>query len=205
MNTVHAKQNMVPLKELNLTNRFLFDEVMEDPVTQQEILSIIFGRDVPLLNHNESEKEIRLSPLIRSIRMDGTVRIFLNTRGENEEEVSAELVELLHYVEQTTDKNAEMAESERIRRIHKRVRKVKSSEEVGVKYMQAWEERYYDKQEAREEGRAEGLAEGRIEGIKAVIETCRELGVSKETVMEKVLQKFEVTREEAEQLLDQNW
>ena len=70
MNTVHAKQNMVPLKELNLTNRFLFDEVMEDPVTQQEILSIIFGRDVPLLNHNESEKEIRLSPLIRSIRMD---------------------------------------------------------------------------------------------------------------------------------------
>lgn len=137
--------------------------------------------------------------------MDGTVRIFLNTRGENEEEVSAELVELLHYVEQTTDKNAEMAESERIRRIHKRVRKVKSSEEVGVKYMQAWEERYYDKQEAREEGHAEGLAEGRIEGIKAVIETCRELGVSKETAMEKVLQKFEVTREEAEQLLDQNW
>lgn len=24
------KQNMVPLKELNLTSRFLFDEVMED-------------------------------------------------------------------------------------------------------------------------------------------------------------------------------
>lgn len=27
--------NMLPLKELNLTSRFLFDEVMEDPQAQQ--------------------------------------------------------------------------------------------------------------------------------------------------------------------------
>lgn len=27
-----AKKNIVPLKELNLTDRFLFDEVMEDPI-----------------------------------------------------------------------------------------------------------------------------------------------------------------------------
>lgn len=40
---------MVPLKELNLTNRFLFDEVMEDPATQQEVLIIVFGREIPLL------------------------------------------------------------------------------------------------------------------------------------------------------------
>ena len=31
--------------------------------------------------------------------------------------------------------------------------------------MQAWEERYYAKQEAREEGLAEGRAEGRAEGF----------------------------------------
>lgn len=30
MKKARAKQNMVPLQELNLTNRFLFDEVMED-------------------------------------------------------------------------------------------------------------------------------------------------------------------------------
>lgn len=29
------KQNRVPLKELNLTDRFLFDEVMEDPQAHQ--------------------------------------------------------------------------------------------------------------------------------------------------------------------------
>ena len=39
----------VPLKDLNLTDRFLFDEVMEDPQTHRDVLSIIFGREIPLL------------------------------------------------------------------------------------------------------------------------------------------------------------
>ena len=59
-------QNMIPLKDLNLTDRFLFDEVMEDPIAQQAALSIIFGRDVPILSKNETEKELRVSPLLRS-------------------------------------------------------------------------------------------------------------------------------------------
>ena len=61
---------MIPLKELNLTNRFLFDEVLEDPQTHQDILSIIFGRDIPLLEQNETEKELRVSPHLRAVRMD---------------------------------------------------------------------------------------------------------------------------------------
>ena len=40
------------LKELNLTDRFLFDEVIEDPQTHQDMLSIIFGREIPLLTKN---------------------------------------------------------------------------------------------------------------------------------------------------------
>ncbi len=97
---------------------------------------------------------------------DGATRIFLNTRGTNDDEVSQELVEFLHYVEHTTDEAAEHAGSERIRRIHDRVRKVRNSEEVGVKYMQAWEEKYYEKEEARKEGLREGRAKGRAEGRK---------------------------------------
>ena len=62
--------NMIPLSELNLTNRFLFDTVMEDPETQQTALSIIFQREIPLLTHAETEKELRISPALRSIRMD---------------------------------------------------------------------------------------------------------------------------------------
>lgn len=63
-------KDLIPLKELNLTNRFLFDEVLEDPQTHQDILSIIFGRDIPLLEQNETEKELRVSPHLRAVRMD---------------------------------------------------------------------------------------------------------------------------------------
>lgn len=239
------KQNLIPLSDLNLTDRFLFDEVMEDPQTHQDALSIIFGREVPLLSQNETEKELRVSTDVRSVRMDvfsmdeeksiyntemqkkrrsdlakrsryyqamidvsllepgipdynvlnasyiimimpfdpferglycytfrsrceersdclledGTTRIFLNTRGTNEDEVSGELVEFLHYLEHTTDEAAEQSESDRVKRIHNRVRRVKSNEEVGVKYMQAWEEKYYEREEGREEGRKEGRRE----------------------------------------------
>ena len=236
---------MIPLKDLNLTNRFLFDEVMEDPETHQAALSIIFNREIPLLAQNETEKEGRKSPLIRTIRMDvyavdedkivyntemqnerksdlakrsryyqalvdtgllepgipnynvlnesyiimimtfdlfgkgkymytfkptcqevpglvlndGAVRIFLNTCGKNDAEVSKELVDFLHYIENTTDEEAEKSKSEHIRKIHERVRKVKINEEVGVKYMQAWEEKYYAKEEGIEIGREKGEKE----------------------------------------------
>lgn len=65
-----AKKNIIPLKELNLTDRFLFDEVMEDPKIHQEVLSLILGREISLLQESKTEKESRISPLIRSIRMN---------------------------------------------------------------------------------------------------------------------------------------
>lgn len=105
-----------------------------------------------------------------SLRLDdGATRIFLNTKGTNDSEESPELIHFLHYLENTTDEEALRSGSERIQRIHEKVKRARLSEEVGLKYMQAWEERYYDKQEAREEGlaegRTEGLAEGREEGL----------------------------------------
>ncbi len=236
---------IVPLKELNLSARFLFDEVMEDPQTQQDVLSIILGREIPLVKYSATEKELRLTPLARSIRMDlfsvdedevvyntemqdkkksdmekrsryyqalmdtsllepgimdynslnqtylimimtfdlfgygkyqytfvpmcreardceledGAVRIFLSTKGTNEDEVPKELVDLLHYVENTTDAEATRTGSERIRRIHERVRKVRSSEEVGVRYLRALEEKNEEREEGREQGRKEGRDE----------------------------------------------
>lgn len=255
----------IPLEKLNLTSRFLFDEVMEDRSTHQDVLSIILGREIPLLDKNETEKELRVLPEIRSIRMDvfamdeemtvyntemqrqrktdlakrsryyqalvdtslldsgipdynllnrtyiiliatfdlfgyerykytfeakcceepqcqledEAVRIFLNTRGKNDNEVSRELVDFLHYVEESTDETAEQSDSDRIRRIHNRVRKVKASKEVGVKYMQAWEERYFEKEEARKEGLAEGRAEGKAEGRAEGLEQGLEQGIAR--------------------------
>lgn len=94
----------------------------------------------------EEDKELELG--------DGTVRIFLNTRGTNHEEVSKELIDFLHYIEKTDDESAAAAESDRIRLIHECVCKIKSSEEMGVKYMQSWEEKIYVREEGREEGEA---------------------------------------------------
>lgn len=81
--------------------------------------------------------------------------------------------------------------SERIKRIHERVCKVKSNEEIGVKYMQAWEERYYDKQEAQAEGRAEGarikmeeLIRKKLKKGKSVEEIADDLEESVETIQE---------------------
>ena len=246
-------KNLIPLKDLNLTSRFLFDVVAEDPDAHEAMLGIILGRDIHLSGKNQTEKEFLLSPSIRSIRMDvfsldeeetvyntemqnkltpdipkrsryyqslmdtslleagsvdynelnnsciimimtfdlfgygkymytfvprcieapdcrledGTIRIFLNTKGTNKDEVSQELIDFLHYVEHTTDETAEQSDSERLRRIHNRVCKVRKSEEIGVRYMQAWEEKIYERREAREEGRIEGREEGRIEGEQA--------------------------------------
>lgn len=257
------KQNIVPLKDLNLTDRFLFDEVLEDRGTYQDVLSIIFGREIPLLDQPQTEKELRVSPLIRSVRMDvfamseeqsiyntemqntrktdlakrsryyqslidtsllepgipnynilnqsyvimimtfdlfgygkyvytfenkckevpecslgdGTAKIFLNTKGENVDEVPDELIEFLDYVEHSTAETAGKVKSERVRRVHDRVCRVKLSEEVGVKYMQAWEEKYYEREEGRIEGRKEGRIEGREEGrIKILVtQVCKKL------------------------------
>ena len=108
---------------------------------------------------------------------DGAVKIFINTKGKNADEVSEELIEFLKYVEHSTNETANQAKSERVRRVHDRVCKVKVNEEVGVKYMQAWEEKYYEREEGREEGRIEGRITGRAEGrIKTLVnQVCRKL------------------------------
>ena len=130
---------------------------------------------------------------------DGATRIFLNTRGTNDDEVSEELAEFLHYVEHTTDEVAEHAGSERIRRIHDRVRKVRNSEEVGVKYMQAWEEKYYEKEEARKEGLQEGLQNGARNKLKDQVKKKLEKGKT----VEEIADALEETEEMIQELIQE--
>lgn len=241
---------MKELKDLNLLDRFLFAEAMEDPENMRDVLEIILGKDVVLRHLPQTEKERRISPSYRFAKLDvwaedmddvvydtevqgkntrnlprrsryyesmidvkllepgehdfnkindvfiiliapfdlfgkekymytfqmickednsilledGATRIFLNTHGKNADDVSAELIELLHYIENTTQDVADTCKSPRIHKMQQRICSIKSSEEVGVKYMQRWEERIMDREEARAEGLAEGLAEGRAQG-----------------------------------------
>lgn len=264
------------LKDLNLIDRFLFAEVMEDVETGQDILSIILGQDIQLISGSQTEKEYRISPLAKSIRMDvfsvseegivydieaqgtyrsdlrkrsryyqslmdgsllesgennynllkdsfiivitnydifdlgkycytfeavcrehpalllrdGATRIFLNTRGTNKDEVSSELVDFLHYMENSTDKMVLETGSVRIRRIHERVCKVRQSEAIGMKFMRELEE----KSEARAEGCQAGLTDGILTSIKNLMETM-------DLTAEKAMKALKVPEEEWEKYL----
>ena len=126
---------------------------------------------------------------------DGTTRIFLNTRGKNDSEVSKELVDFLHYLEDTTSERVAKTDSERIKRIHDRVCKVRLNEEVGVKYMQAWEEKYYAKEDGREEGREEGRKELLMELIEKKLKKGKEATVIADELEEEVETILEVIQE----------
>ncbi len=214
------------LEKLNLTDRFLFDETMEDMEAYEATVSILLENEIELLARPETEKEFRVSPELRTIRLDvismdkektlyytemqnrntgnllkrsryyqahldvsllepgctdfnelndsflimiapfdlfgkglyrytfegtcrecpelklgdGAVKVFINTKGTNKEMFSEEFLEFMEYLNQTNDDMARQSKSQRIRRIHERVKKVKTSEKIGVKYMQLWEE-----------------------------------------------------------------
>lgn len=247
---MNMNRTMKPFVKLDLKDRFLFEQVSDDPECCQAMLEIIFGKEIPALIKNESEKEFRWSPNLRGIRMDvfasdleetvynvemqqrnvgnlakrgrfyqahldvtlleageidfsklndsyfimiscfdifgfgkyrytcrmtcdeipgavlkdGAVRIFLNTRGTDSKGITPELIEFLHYVEHSTDAVCDLCMSSRIHKIHNRVQKIKGNDEMGVRYMQEWEERLLLKQEGHEEGREEGREEGVLLG-----------------------------------------
>ena len=239
------------LNQMNLLNRFLFNETVDDPNAYQAMVEILMEGHISLLNWTQTEKELRVSPDLRQVRLDvigmdqdgelyqlemqqnntynlpkrsryyqgqvdvsllkpgsvdfnelnnltmilvapfdifgyglyrytfeeycyevpglklndGARRIFINTKGKNPENFSKEFLDFMEYINSTTDAVAAKAKSARIRRIHERVSSIRQSEKMGVKLMQAWEEKIYDKMEARAEGLAEGRAEGLAEGL----------------------------------------
>lgn len=58
------------LQDLNLVDRFLFDETMEVPGMYQIMVSILLENKVTLLDRVQTEKEFRISPELRSVRLD---------------------------------------------------------------------------------------------------------------------------------------
>ena len=263
-----------PLKELNLLDKFLFDEAMDDPENVKTMLDIILSQNTNLKHPLQTEKEQRTSIDNRQIRLDvyaideddviyeveaqkenthnlpkrsrlyqgiidskllppgivdfnilnevlivlimpfdlfgyglyrytfqmkceevpelklddGATRIFLNTRGKH-----PELIELLKYMEHSTDEVSEACESKRIQEMHRRVCQIRASEKTEVKYMQSWEERIMIKQE--------GIAEGRIEGEKALLKSLIEKKMVKKYSAEQISAMLEVDVSEVENIM----
>ena len=59
-----------PLEELNLTDRFLFAETMDEPEAYKAVVGILMEDEIELLDHTQTEKELRVSPELRAVRLD---------------------------------------------------------------------------------------------------------------------------------------
>ena len=109
---------------------------------------------------------------------DGATRIFLNTRGTDAEGVSEELIQLLRYFEQTTEENAAGSHSQKIENLQKRVEEIKKNEEVGIRYMNAFEEKMWERREGEMIGEKRGKKIGERIGEKRGEERGRKEGVA---------------------------
>ena len=107
---------------------------------------------------------------------DGATRIFLNTHGTDAEGVSEELIQLLRYFEQTTEEKAAGSHSQKIEKLQKRVEEIKKNEEVGIRYMNAFEEKMWE----RREGEMIGEKRGRQEIARKMVEKNLDLVLIKE-------------------------
>ena len=102
------------------------------------------------------------------------------------------MIELLKYMEHSTDEVSEVCKSERIQKIHRRICQIKASEKTEVKYMQSWEEKVLIKQE--------GIAEGRLEGkLEEKQELMRKL--SNKFSIEQIAEMLEIDISEVENII----
>lgn len=114
---------------------------------------------------------------------DGAIRIFLNTRGKNDDEITPELKEFLRYIESPDSASVEKSGSDRLKKIHACVNRIKSSEEAGVKYMQKW----LDQIDSFDEGME-----------KATLNSLRKLMQKQHMTAEEALDFLEIPKEEWE-------
>ena len=123
-------------------------------------------------------------------------RIFLNTRGVKENGESSELIQLLKYFEKTDKSTAVDSDSKRILKLHEKITRIKASEEVGVKFMNAWEEKLLE----RQDGYEEGLAEGEERGIRIGEQRGKDIGAIEKA--EKIAAKMKNRGMSSEEIAD---
>ena len=165
--------------KLNLLDRFLFDEAMEDSENMKTVLdsnllppgSVDFNK----LNRAFIILIMPFDPFGKgfykyTFRMkceecpdldlqDDVTRIFLNCHGTHPEMVSPELIELLHYMEKSTNEVAGSCTSQKIKLLHQKVCQIRSNKKMEAKFMRAWEEREIERQKAFAEGQEAGITE----------------------------------------------
>ena len=101
----------------------------------------------------------------------------------------------MHYIENPDNEQVLKSESPRIHQIHRRVCEVKKQ----VKKMELNICRMGRKVYIEQEGR-----KGH-EGIQILLELCSELQIPQNEIVEKMIRKFSITEEEAQEYLKKYW
>ena len=131
---------------------------------------------------------------------DGVTKVFLYTGGTKGG--SVELRALLNFMEQSTMDNATDSDLCKIQEI---LNNIKSSEEVGERYM-TWEEMVeYEKRDSynagRDDGMKAGMETGREQGF---ISACREFGKSNDEIVALLMEKFSLSEADATEKVTNN-
>ena len=181
------------LDNMNLIDRFLFNETMENIEAYNAMVEIYYqGQvDVSLLkpgcidfNQLNDLTIILIAPFdifgyglykytfeetckeIPHLKLeDGAKRIFINTYGNNPENFSQEFLDFMNYINESTDEVAARTRSPKIRLIHDFVSRIRVSEKIGVKYMQWWEEKAYARKEGQKALLIEKICQKRKKGL----------------------------------------
>ena len=135
---------------------------------------------------------------------DGATRIFLNTHGTDAEGVSEELIQLLRYFEQTTGENAAGSHSRKIEKLQKRVEEIKKNEEVGIRYMNAFEEKMWERREGEMIGEKRGKKIGERIGEKRGRQEIARKMVEKNLDLVLIKEMTGLTEQELEALKKRN-
>ena len=129
---------------------------------------------------------------------DGARTIFLYTKG-TKGNIPKELQELLHYMEDTKEKNAVNAS---LQKIQKMVEKVKEDKGVLLEYMKVWEREQMIREEGMEAGMEAGIAAGKAEQEKET-EKERQRAQKEQQRAEKAEQEVAELRRKLEELQKQ--
>lgn len=125
---------------------------------------------------------------------DGVKRIFFSTKGKNQDEVPAILVDFLGYLNDSTDTYVEQNSNEKVKKIHERIKVLKKNRAVEDRYMHyLYVDKIIEEQEnalreaenaAREAENAAREAENAVKEM--IFEAIEEIGELPEAVCERV-------------------
>ncbi len=164
--------------QLKFTDDFMFCKILENnPEICKELLEVILGIRIKKVEFVSKQKEIRIKSDGKGVRLDVYVEDANNTVFD------LEMKAFLDFLED------EQSNSHLTKRLQEELENARRQEE--------WRHEYMTLAERDEEKREEG----RQEGIKVLVESLREVGLSEEVIVQKLMEKFKLSEEETKAYL----